>query len=577
MKFVELAAVFEQIEQESSRTTITTLLSDLFLRTQPEEAQVISYLALGSLFPPYKILQLNIAKKGMVALTAALLNESQDVVNLRLKEVGDIGQVLYQVCSQSDQGLSVIEVYEQLVQCAHISGVGSTEKKQTFLINLFRQVDAISAKYIARIITGTLRLGFSDMTILDSLSWMQVGDKSIRKDLEHAYNVCADLGLVAYTLKQEGLAGIQKMGIQIGIPIRPSSAERLNSAQAIVDKLGSCVAQPKLDGFRLQVHLCKNNGVKISFFSRNLLDMSEMFPDLQQIVHSLPVDSVIFEGEAIVYDENSETFLPFQQTVKRKRKHGVQQASEQFPLRLYLFDILYLNGESLLDKTHRQRRALLDDLGKHTDTSRLYVIEEQKIESADQLQNYFLKNIHLGLEGLVVKREDAIYQPGKRNFNWIKLKKHARGKLVDTIDCVILGYYYGSGKRTKFGVGAFLVGVYNKDLDRFQTVAKIGTGMKDSEWIDLKEKCKQFEQSAQPHNVDVAKDLIPDVWVLPEIVCTIQSDEITQSPVHSAGLSNNQLGLALRFPRFITYRSDKSAQDATTVQELRSLYKEQLP
>ncbi len=576
MKFVQAARIFEKIEVESSRNTITQLFAELLQQASAQEAQIISYLSLGALFPPYKTLQFNIAKKGIISIIAKALQQSDQVVIGELQNLGDLGSVIAQQWKQEGQDVSLQEVYDSLVACAQIAGTGSTEKKQQSLVDLLQRVDASSAKYIIRIVAGTLRLGFSDMTVLDALSWMQAGDKSLKKKLEHAYNVCADLGLVSYTLKSQGIEGIENMQIQVGIPIRPASAERLSSAQAIIDKLGDCIAQPKLDGFRVQVHVDMQNAEKkVHFFSRNLLDMSDMFPDLKQLVQQLDVQSLIFEGEAIVYDADTDTFLPFQQTVKRKRKHGVEQASQELPLRLYIFDVLYLNGKSLLDKTHKERRVDLQNLLQNVTDESLQIIEETQMHTAEQLHAYFLLNLHAGLEGLVVKREDAIYQPGKRNFNWIKLKRHARGKLVDTIDCVILGYYYGSGKRSQFGIGAFLVGVYNQDLDQFQTVAKIGTGMKDHEWKDLKQRCENIRQETQPVGVQVNKDLYPDVWVVPEIVCTIQSEEITQSPVHTAGKTDSVLGLALRFPRFITYRSDKSSQDATTVEELKSLYKQQ--
>lgn len=576
MKFVTVAQVFEKIEQESSRTVITQLLAGLLKQATPHEAQIISYLSLGSLFPPYKTLQLNVAKKGMLAILAQLaVQDKQDVEQL-FKESGDLGMVAQQVWQSDATELTVEQIYDQLVQCARISGIGSTEKKQQCLVDLLKSVNSLSAKFIARIVTGTLRLGFSDMTLIDALSWMQVGDKSIRKDLEHAYNVCADLGLVAYTLKDSGLQGIAAMNIQVGIPIRPSAAERLSSADAIVDKLGECVAQPKLDGFRLQIHVGTIDGKKeIHFFSRNLLDMSQMFPDLKKIVADLEVKNIIFEGEAIVYDEATETFLPFQQTVKRKRKHGVDQVSQELPLRLYIFDLLYLNGQSMLEKSHKLRRQAMQQVLHNLDTESLQLIEEKKVTTGEQLHHYFLQNLHAGLEGLVVKREDALYQPGKRNFNWIKLKRHARGTLTDTVDCVILGYYLGKGKRASFGLGAFLVGVYNAELDTFQSVAKVGTGMKDHEWKDLKKRCDEIKVAEQPHNVQVAKDLYPDVWVSPDLVCVIQCEEITQSPIHAAGKTDTELGYALRFPRFISYRQDKSGVDATSVKELKSLFEQQ--
>lgn len=573
MKFSHVAYVFEQIEKESARTEITKLLASLLGQATAREAQIISYLSSGSLFPAYKTLQFNISAKGIFPIIGQLLLTNSSVVEEAFKKSGDLGLLVQEAWPYHDSGLSITDIYDALVQCAQISGVGSTERKQAHLVQLLQRVDMLSAKYIIRIIASTLRLGFSDMTVIDALSWMQVNDKSIRKEIEHAYNICADLGLVAHTLKQDGIEGIRNMKIHVGIPIRPAAAERLNSSAEVIEKLGESVAQPKLDGFRVQVHLKKSaSKVDVEFFSRNLLDMSDMFPDLKEAVEKLSVESLICEGEAIVFDEETEIFLPFQETVKRKRKHDVEQASQDLPLRLYVFDILYLNGRSLLAETHHTRRLVLQELLGQKQDVRLQIIDEKKVTTTEELEEYFLKNIHAGLEGLVIKREDALYQPGKRNFNWIKLKRHARGKLVDTIDCVILGYYHGRGKRAHFGIGAFLVGVYNQQDDTYQSVAKIGTGMTDEEWKDLKKQCEVIRQPNKPDNVHVVKDLYPDVWVIPTIVCTVQSDEITLSPVHTAGKTPKNTGYALRFPRFIMYRFDKSAQDATTVDELQKLY-----
>jgi DNA ligase-1 len=249
--------------------------------------------------------------------------------------------------------------------------------------------------------------------------------------------------------------------------------------------------------------------------------------------------------------------------------------SQELPLRLYLFDILYLDGESYLDETHKKRRKALVDLCKHFKGVDIQAIEEKHIHAADELQDYFLRCIGAGLEGLVVKREDAVYQPGKRNFNWIKLKRESHGELIDTVDGVILGYYVGRGKRAHFGIGAFLLGVYDSRSDQFKTVAKVGTGLTDTEWKDLKKRCETLMIKTQPKNVVCAKELFPDVWIEPEIVCEILSEEITVSPMHTAGKTETHLGFGLRFPRFVKYREDKTAQEATTVIELKALYQEQ--
>ena len=299
--------------------------------------------------------------------------------------------------------------------------------------------------------------------------------------------------------------------------------------------------------------------------------MSDMFPELKKAVDDLKVKTLICEGEAIGYDANTDSFLPFQETVKRKRKHGVEKAATEFPLKLFLFDLLYLNGKPLLDESHEERYKKLKKLVKEDPDGALQFIEEKEVKTAKQLEDYFYKVVGEGLEGLVVKRMDAIYQPGKRNFNWIKLKRHPEGALSDTIDAVILGYYDGSGKRAGFGIGAFLVGVYNKKEDRFETIAKVGTGLTDAEWKELRKKLNKLKVGKKPSDVECAKDLYPDVWVTPELVVELFADEVTKSPTHTAGRTEKKFGLALRFPRFIGYREDKSPEDATTISELRKM------
>ena len=577
MLFEEVSNFFNQIEQEPSRIEMTKLLASLFSQATAEEGKILAYLSLGTLRAPYKGVQFNFADRNFIVVLSKILGIPTMEVKQLAQKYGDIGLVLeregfYKI----GEPLSLIEVYQRLCEFEQISGIGSQEEKIEYMVQFLKSVDLISAKYIIRIVLGALRLGFSAMTLIDALSWMCVGDKSLHKDIEHAYNIRADIGLITHALIEGGFETLTHMQIEVGIPIRPAAAERLPSAQAIIDKLGICVAQPKLDGFRLQIHI-DNTGNKssIHFFSRNLIDMSNMFPDLVKELKQLPISTGIFEGEAIAIDPYTGNFVPFQETVKRKRKHGIEQAAIELPLKIFLFDILYLNGESLLHMAHNQRRMQLLRLLAHVQASVISVIEEEKIEDVHQLEAYLMKNIAEGLEGLVVKRINAHYQPGKRNFNWIKLKRGQIGKLEDSVDVVILGYYLGKGKRVSFGIGAFLVGIFNKKSDYFETIAKVGTGLKDIDWIELRKKCDELTISKQPKNVECATELFPDVWITPHIVCSVRADEITLSPMHTAGKTTNRLGYALRFPRFIGYRVDKQADQATTLGEIERLYQDQ--
>lgn len=573
MLFHDVATTFEAVEQESSRVKMTQLLAELFGRATPREAEILANLSLGTMRAPYQGYFFNFAEKGMKEVVARVLAVTPETVSRHMVKAGDLGAVIAEGVWPVERQLSLLEVYRALEDFENLSGSGSFEDKTAALVSLFKRVDPISAQYLVRIVLQKLRLGFSEMTIIDSLSWMLAGDKSLREQIEYAFNVSADIGLLARLAREGGIQAIDKISITVGVPIRPAAAERLPSAQAIVEKLGSCVAQPKFDGFRLQVHI--DNGAKnhkIHFFSRNLLDMSDMFPDLKQAVQDLPVETLVMEGEALAYDEVTGSYLPFQETVKRRRKHDIAQTATEFPLKLVLFDILYLDGKSLLDQPERERLNILEKLIGDHKSALLSVAEQIKIETAAELEAYFNKSITAGLEGVVVKRPDAPYQPGRRNFNWIKLKRTQRGKLDDTIDAVVLGYYYGQGKRARFGIGALLVGVFNSKKDQFETIAKIGTGLSDDAWISLKSKCDALAVKSVPHNVVVPKELVPDVWVAPEMVVVVLADEITRSPVHTAGIEGDNPGYALRFPRFVEYRLDKKGPEATSVDEIREMF-----
>lgn len=577
MKFSIVAQYFEKIEKTPGRLDMTEYLCQLFKQATPEEAKIISYFSLGEMHPPYVGAQFQVADKMLLKVFARILSKSEEEVKELFQVLGDIGLVIDHRAQSVDTGLSVHEVYVKLDEIEKISGQGAQEKKIAAICALMENLDNLSAKFVSRILVGKLRLGFSDMTLIDALSWMLVGDKSVRKLIENAYNTSADIGLIAYVAKDKGVAGLEDLTIQVGIPIRPAAAERMPTAKEIFEKLGTgIVAQPKLDGFRLQIHVSNVAPEPfVKFFSRNLVDMSHMFPDLVEAFKNLKVETLICEGEAIVYDVHTGNFVPFQETVKRRRKHDIEEIAQELPLKVFIFDILYLDGKSLMALPHTKRREIVEHVFKHSHKEVVSVIDEVVIHSIKQLEDYFYANIEAGLEGLVVKKPDSIYQPGKRNFNWVKLKREEAGLLEDTIDCVVLGYYYGEGKRTQLGIGGFLAGVYDKKHDNFHAITKVGTGLTDEQWVELKNKCDAIKAPEQPKNVECAKDVYPDVWVYPEIVVLIRADEITRSPRYTAGRMSDELGYALRFPRFMGYREDKSAFDATEVEEIKHMYKDQ--
>ena len=340
MNFNELAFWFDQLEQESSRLKITEILSDLFKQVTAQEAQMVAYFCMGTLYPPYKVVQFNIARKSAEKVAARILDISESEVKKQLSSVSDVAELLKDGHWRAREELSIKEIYKELQDLASISGEGSQEAKIDELIRLLHDVQPLAAKYLLRIVLGTLRLGFSDMTMIDALSWMLVENKSLSKKIEDAYNRCADIGHVAFIAKKDGIDGITHMRVIVGVPIRPAAAERMPSAAAIIEKIGVAVAEPKLDGFRLQIHINKRHEKpEINFFSRNLVDMSYMYPDLVKALEHIDAKTVVFEGEAIAFDPNTGSFMPFQETVKRKRKHGIEEAAEEMPLQLFLLSL----------------------------------------------------------------------------------------------------------------------------------------------------------------------------------------------------------------------------------------------
>jgi DNA ligase-1 len=291
-----------------------------------------------------------------------------------------------------------------------------------------------------------------------------------------------------------------------------------------------------------------------------------MFPELVEgVLNQVQAETAILDSEALAFNPLSEEFLPFQETTRRRRKHGIGDMATELPLKAMVFDVMYRDGEALLDRPLLERVQIMTELVRGTD-----VLQPETgvvVEDSERLDEIFENALERGLEGLVVKRVDSPYQAGARNFNWVKLKRHSRGALEDTLDCVLLGYFVGRGKRVGLGVGALLVGVYDAGADEFKTVTRIGTGLSDEQWREVAERTAPYRSDQRPARVN--SRIVPSVWVEPKIVVEVLADEITDSPNHTAGY-------ALRFPRVVRFRgADKRPEDATTLTELVELYQAQ--
>jgi DNA ligase-1 len=568
--FSELAGYLDRLESTSSRNELVKTLAELYAKSSADEIQPLTYLIQGRLVPFFEPIEIGLGEKLVIASIAQAFEKPPDEVTKLFGRLGDLGMVAATLSTHgSNVALPITEVHARLMEIALASGAGSVEKKRSPFAALLKQVDPVSAKHLVRIALGRLRLGIGDPTVLDALSFAKKGDKSLRPVLEGAYNRVSDLGLIAKTFWSGGEEAVNALTVTVGRPIRSQLAERLPNPEAVIKRLGLVAVQPKYDGIRVQIH---KKGSEVRVFSRNLEDYTLMFSELTAAAQALKDETLILDGEAIAYSKELEEYLPFQLTASRRRQHGIEQAARELPLVAFVFDILYRNGRDLTELPYEERLALVDEV--IAGSTVLLPAPIIKTDSVEVLTKTLLDNISQGLEGVVVKRPDSKYQAGARNFNWVKLKRHTSGELNDTVDLVLLGYYFGKGKRAEFGLGALLAGVYDAEHDRFATITKLGTGLSDAEWRQIHERADKLQVDHRPARVDSI--LTPDVWLEPDVVVEVMADEITPSPRHTAGMAGDKPGFALRFPRIVSFRSaDKRPEDATTVKEIATLFRQQ--
>jgi DNA ligase-1 len=599
MRFTDLAqTLLQPLEATPKKLEQTVLLSQAFAAASPEDVPSITLFVLNQLGPKYANPELNMGLELFLlacaraasgaSVTTSLFGEEQpdettdrsakQAMKRRFKELGDAGMLAQELGISGSGELTLQEVMDGLNAIALASGDGSQEDKVEQLKRLFQQLDPLSRRFVGRFVVGDTRLGVSDRTILDAVSWMLAGDKSLRERIEEVYQRHPDLPKLVLTAKQGGVEALEEIGAEVGVPVLPALCDRLKTTQEMIDKMGEVFVEPKYDGTRLQIHWNAQTGF-LKTFTRNLEENTWMFPELPALLRELDVESSIFDAEAVGYDPDTHELVTFQQTIKRKRKHGIEAMSEAIPLRFFVFDVLYLNGVSLLREPLHARRGELEKI-LHAAQRDLVLAPNLRTTSAEELRTYHQLQLAEGLEGIIVKQINSPYQSGRKAFAWVKLKE-AEGttaKLSDTIDAVVLGYYFGRGKRTAFGVGAFLVGVLDKpglDASKILTLAKIGTGLSDVQWRELKVRCDDLlaqtpstEPSSEIQPV-IPEGLMPDV-MLPVapigLVVEVAADEVTRSPLHSAGV-------ALRFPRLVRFRDDKDVSQATTVAEVMTIGK----
>jgi DNA ligase 1 len=582
MKFSQVANLFEKIDATTKRLEMTSFLVDLIKETPKDEISKVVYLLQGKLYPDYVGVELGLAEKMLIKAAAEVSGKTERSVEEDYKKTGDVGLSVEKLLRKKSQAvlvkrpLTVKSVYETFDRIAKATGSGSVETKIRLLISLLNDSTPLEGKFIARMAVGRLRLGVADMTVLDGLALAYGGDKVAREPIERAYNLSSDLGYVADVVAHEGLEGIEKFKITVGRPIRPMLCERLPAAEDILEKLGGeGAAEYKYDGLRIQAHLSPRG---VQLFSRRLENITEQFPDVAKLLQTcVKAKEAIVEGECVAVDANTGDMLPFQIISQRRgRKYEIGRMSEEIPVTVFLFDVLFLNGRDMTLSPYLERRK---ELVKIIDTSEHVAVSQQHLtKDPEKLEQLMDQAVASGCEGLVVKNisEQSTYQAGARGWLWIKYKRSYKAEVQDTFDLVPVGAFAGRGRRAG-SYGALLMAAYNQKNDVFETLCKLGSGFTDQDLADLP---KMLAKSMVKHRHPRVSSLMePDVWFAPSMVLEVAADEITISPLHTCGrdMIRHGGGLALRFPRFTgNLRKDKSAEDATSSQEVLEMYQKQL-
>ena len=581
MDYAIIADSYEKIEATTKRLEMTDLLVELLKKTPKDVIAKVVYLTQGKLYPDFMGVEMGVAEKLAIKALSRASGQSENVIQAELEKSGDIGETSEKQLSKRKQStfftkkLTVERVYETLDKLAKTSGSGAVDTKMALLCGLLTDASPKEAKWIIRTVTGNLRLGIADMSVLDALAIAYGGGKEARELIERAYNISSDLGRVANIVVEKGIEGIKEFQVMVFEPIRPMLAERLGSPEEILEKFGGkCIAEYKYDGERIQAH--KKDG-KVMLFSRRLENISNQYPDaLDLIKEKTDAKEVILEAECVAMDLETGDMRPFQELMHRRRKYGVEAAIKDYPISLFAFDALYVDGKDLTLESFPQRRKTLAKIIKQSD--RMKPATQKLVSSPKELEDFFEQAIGEGCEGLMCKSlaKDSVYQAGSRGWLWIKYKRDYKSEMTDTVDLVVVGAFHGRGKRV--GVyGALLLATYNDEKDTFETVTKCGTGFTDKDLAQLHE---MLQKHVIPRkNSRVLSMLEGDVWFEPAVVLEILGAEVTLSPIHMAAMNSIRkgAGLAIRFPRFTgKYRTDKSPQDATSSKEIVEMYRAQL-
>lgn len=546
--FEDFAKVCSVIEHISGSLEITTNVSNFLKEVSDEELPIVTRFIMGHVFPVWSNKELGLGPNLLYSAISRTSSLPVKRIEEFIKETGDVGLALEKaiLCGKTHlsffsegEQLSIKEVYLRFEKISELSGKGSQDAKIKNLQYLFSQALPTEIVYLSRLSIEEMRIG--------------VGEGIVRNAIAEAFGVPSelvergilltnDLGLVAITAKKEGKEGLIKLGVMINRPLRMMLAQIGPSINETIKEMGHVAVEWKYDGARVQIH---KNGNDITIYSRKLEDVTSSLPDLVKSIRTnVLTDSVILDGEAVAIGKDNRP-KPFQEILKRfRRKYDVSTTAIEIPLCLNLFDILYLNGDSLIDIPLIRRREKLEEVCDKSIVAKQVITDDTAV-----IENIYNEALAAGHEGVMLKNPGSSYSPGKRGKNWLKLKP-----VMETLDLVVIGGEWGEGRRTKF-IGSYLLACRDPDTERFLPIGRVATGITDEKLEDLTKLFKDLIISEDGIHVDIE----------PKIVFEVAFEEIQKSPNYGSGY-------ALRFPRLVNVRSDKSADDADSIERIEQLY-----
>jgi len=578
MEFSTLSEIFQRMEKTSKRIELTDILVELLKKTPKEILPNVVYLLQGIIRPNFEGVELGVAEKLAIHAISKSSGLSIKKIEDDYREGGDLGLTASNILKLKTQTTFTVEkitverVYDTLFKIAKLEGKGSQDLKMKYISSMLNDATPIEAKFVMKILLGTLRLGVAENTVMDALAIAFTGKKENKEEIENAYNVSSDLGKVSLVVATDGIEEIKKFKISLFSPIRPMLADRVKSETEAIKKMPqSFAAEYKLDGERVQIHKQMN---KIILFSRRLENITQYYPDIiENIGKSINVDEGIFEAEIVPINENTGEFLPFQELMHRRRKYKLEKAVLQYPITVNFFDVLYFDDKNCLNLEYTKRREILEKVVKEDNFAKL--VPMLLVKNENEIEDFLESSINSGCEGLMLKTPNAGYRAGARGSNWLKLKREYRNELGDSLDLIVIGAYFGRGRRTGL-YGTLLLGTYNPENDTFPSICKVGTGFTDESLDQLYQILSN--KVILKKNSRVVSEMEADVWLEPELVLEVVASEITLSPIHKTGLNlvRKNSGFALRFPKFTgKIRYEKAVEDASTHDEVLALYKNQ--